>query len=480
MSAGPWSRGGAALLSSVLVAGALAAAPAGAAAPARRESPGAAAVVPPSRLAGRAVASGGDGSIVFVRDADVFVVRPDGSGERRLTSGGSADAPWSSPSEDDAGHVVAAHGAGDATKLVRMDQHGRVLSSFAPPVRSLAVGFARVSPDGGRIAYGSMFGETNCGYTPCHTFFDHAVNYTRATSSAAVSTAQEDAEFASWASDGRTVLGTVVHNEVRYHDVAATSSQVWFDDCLDYEDGCNDTNLYHYWPTVSRQGDRYASVLEVAPWSGDPQEYLLLQPVEDATGGTPPGEPHDGCVVGPYPLSTPDPGPDDHLVAMPSWSPDGRSVVVALRDPSSGWSVYRVEAPDLADCSTVTGVELVAGAGQPFWSPADLTAGDGDGSGDGTTRLSYDGPRPAILGRPRVGHRVRLSLSPARLAAGFSPAATTVRLAWLRDGRPIPGATGRSYRPKAGDRHHRLSVRVTGRRADAAPGTVRTRAVRVR
>lgn len=485
MSIDPWSRGrtaGAVRLALLAWAAVLCAAPTASAVPATATEHAlqhitADDVVPPSRLAGRDDAragAAGSGSIVYVRGGDVYLARSDGSDERRLTRNGTADDPWSWPSEDDAGHVVAAHGSGSTTQLVRMDQSGRVLASFAPPVRSLSIGFARVSPGGGRIAYGSMFGETDCGYTPCHTFFDHAVNYTKATTSTEVSTAQEDAEFASWAGDGRTILATTVQNEVRYHDVATSTSNVWFDDCLDYDEGCNDTDLLHYMPAVTRQGDRYASVLEVSPWSGSPEEYLLLQPTENALTGTPPTRPHDGCVVGPYPLATTDPGLDDHQVAMPSWSPDGRSVVVALRDPSTGWSVYRIEAPDLSDCSTVTGTEVVTGAGEPFWSPADLAPVD-----DGST-LSYDGPRPTVAGAARVGRRVHLSLSTVQLEAGFSPDATGIRLAWLRDGRPIVGATGHRYRLTATDRHHRISVRVVGRRTGAAPGTVRTPAVRVR
>jgi hypothetical protein len=445
----------------------------------RQDSIGSA--VPPSRLTGsshaRRAADGAGGSIVYVRGADVYVMRPDGSDPRRLTRNGTADDPWSSPSEDDAGNVVAVHGMGDTAELVRMDQSGRILTSIDPPVRSLATGFARVSPDGDRIAYGSMFGYTDCSFTPCHTLFQHAVNYTSATRSKKVSTAQDDAVFATWAGSGRTILGTTAQNEVRYHDLSTATSKIWFDDCLDYQDGCQDTSLLHFAPTVSRQGDRYASVLEISPWSGSPEEYLLLQPTDNAAQGTP-SRPHDGCVIGPYPLDTPIPAAADHRLAMPSWSPDGHSLVVAVRDPSVGWSVYRIEVPDLSDCSTVSGVELVAGADQPFWSPADLGAA-GTGGGGGTT-LSYTGQRPVVAGRARVGHRVHLSMGKARLASRFSPAASRIRLSWLRDGHVITGATGRGYRLKAVDRRHRISVRVTGRRADASPGTVRTPAVRVR
>ncbi len=415
---------------------------------------------------------------MYIQGYDVWISRPDGSDARRLTRDGTADEPWFSPSEDDAGHVVAAHGSGTSTELVRMDQAGRVLQRFEPPVPSLAVGFARVSPDGQRVAYGAMSAYTDCSFTPCHTLFDHSVEYTKATQSTAVSTAQADVDFASWASNDRTILATTARNEVRYHDLASGSAQVWFDDCVNYQDGCNDTDVSHFTPAVSRQGDRYASVVEAAPWSGDAQEYLVLQPTAGAATDDPPATPHDGCAFGPWPLAARDPAPEDHLAYMPSWSPDGRSLVVALRDPDTGWAVYLVDAADLGDCTTVTGGAVLDGASQPFWSPAALTdAGSDQGSG---AQLAWAGGPVDLRGRPVPGHRLRPSLRAAQLEQGFSPAAAHVSYTWLRDGHRVRGATGATYRITRKDRHHRLAVRVTGTRPGSMPGTVVSRVVRVR
>jgi hypothetical protein len=64
--------------------------------------------------------------------------------------------------------------------------------------------------------------------------------------------------------------------------------------------------------------------------------------------------------------------------------------------------------------------------------------------------------RPAsVVGAPVVGARLK-----ARLPKG-QPAGTTAGFAWLRDGVPIAGATGKVYRPTAEDAARQLSVQVT-------------------
>ncbi|HWM09200.1 MAG TPA: hypothetical protein VNO82_07640, partial [Solirubrobacteraceae bacterium] len=49
-------------------------------------------------------------SIVFVKDGDVWVSAPDGSGQRALTRDGTADSPYRSPSQADDGTVAASFG----------------------------------------------------------------------------------------------------------------------------------------------------------------------------------------------------------------------------------------------------------------------------------------------------------------------------------------------------------------------------------
>jgi hypothetical protein len=61
--------------------------------------------------------------------------------------------------------------------------------------------------------------------------------------------------------------------------------------------------------------------------------------------------------------------------------------------------------------------------------------------------------RPRVTGKRKVGHTLR---------AKTSVAAPHVRRTyrWLRNGRPIHGATSSRYRVRKADRHRRLSVRV--------------------
>ncbi|WP_435768532.1 M4 family metallopeptidase [Nocardioides sp. SYSU DS0651] len=64
--------------------------------------------------------------------------------------------------------------------------------------------------------------------------------------------------------------------------------------------------------------------------------------------------------------------------------------------------------------------------------------------------------RPSATGTPRVGKRL------AAARGSWSPSGVTFRYRWLRDGRSIRGATGRSYRITRSDRGHRLQVKVVG------------------
>ncbi|MCY1314491.1 hypothetical protein D9M70_651460 [compost metagenome] len=84
------------------------------------------------------------------------------------------------------------------------------------------------------------------------------------------------------------------------------------------------------------------------------------------------------------------------------------------------------------------------------------------------------GRAPRITGKARVGKRLRA------VAPVLTPAAAVLRYQWLRDDRPIPRATGTSYRVAKKDRGHRLRVRVTGTRAGFRTKVVLSAAVRVR
>lgn len=75
---------------------------------------------------------------------------------------------------------------------------------------------------------------------------------------------------------------------------------------------------------------------------------------------------------------------------------------------------------------------------------------------------------PVLLGKPRVGRNLRLRAGP------WSPYRLRLEYRWLANGKPIRGAHGTTYRPRARDVGKRLSVRVTGSFPHYVPLTVTT------
>jgi serine protease len=67
--------------------------------------------------------------------------------------------------------------------------------------------------------------------------------------------------------------------------------------------------------------------------------------------------------------------------------------------------------------------------------------------------------KPKISGSFRVGHRLTVKVGTVK------PTATGKRYQWLRNGKPIAKATSSAYRLTRADRHKKISVKVTVRRA---------------
>lgn len=63
-----------------------------------------------------------------------------------------------------------------------------------------------------------------------------------------------------------------------------------------------------------------------------------------------------------------------------------------------------------------------------------------------------------VTGTAKVAHAVTAQ-------TGTWTSGTTLRYQWLRNGKPIPKATGKTYRPVAADVGRQLSIRVTGTKA---------------
>jgi len=244
----------------------------------------------PARVA-KVVADTG-GTLVFIRNGNVWISKANGTAARAVTHDGTRKNAYRTPTQDDHGRIVALRGRGAKAVVSRLDQRGRVLNRYGVPISSFGPDFVSVSPDGTKLAYETMFAANDCSYTPCHTFFQHAIEYAVAATGKALRGAHDvqDADFASWAGDGRTVLQTRRLNVVALHRPGETKAVDWFASCLSYQEGCGDTDVLNYTPAVNRQGSRFATS-RLEDTNDVKKAYLLVLSTTNATTGSPPALP---------------------------------------------------------------------------------------------------------------------------------------------------------------------------------------------
>src|SRR4051812_26612862 len=74
--------------------------------------------------------------LTWVEGSNVWIANSDGSAKRRLTTAGTTDSPYRSPTVDDNGVVVAAR----SQEYFRMDQNGTVLNGNVAPMGPCSFG----------------------------------------------------------------------------------------------------------------------------------------------------------------------------------------------------------------------------------------------------------------------------------------------------------------------------------------------------
>ncbi|HEX7740489.1 MAG TPA: Ig-like domain-containing protein [Marmoricola sp.] len=320
-----------------------------------------------------------DGSIVFIRNNQVWISDGHGAHARKLTTQGTTAKPFRYPSEDDHGHIVAMRGNG----FVVLDQVGHVLHSYAQPlVNTGTLEYASVSPDGSKVAF-TMLAMSNicdpyCGFESVHSM------YYMGTASGRILGGMHtaaDVNTGSWVTNSRTVLGSTV-TKLYYQDPASAGEKSWFQDCDDVMSNCPDSNESNYWnvfPTVNRAGNRYASVVVDEAYGGgnDRSTFLNVRDTASFKTGKPPARPTGRCIINGNDTMSSDgfPGISQASINTPSWGPDGRSLVVSFKNAAGRWQVWRIDTGrDVTDCSAYDGDAILDNADQPRWSPAPLGA----------------------------------------------------------------------------------------------------------
>lgn len=400
---------------------------------------------------GLGAASAQASSIVYINGGNVWLANPDGSGARKVSTGGG----YTSPSQADDGTIVAAHGS---SNLVRMDRHGHQLPGPGVPPTPGGSGplDPRISPDGSKVvfhwvAYACDF----CGGTMRTgtqiTWADHATP-------AEEFGYQRPDTNPSWISNSRLLLFGSGADVV---DLGTGPDRVqeWFNDSEYIPIPDNDI---YYEGEVTRAGDKIALGGGVTDTNTPSARIRFF-----SANGAFPAKPTARCQLN---------DPTDAFTTL-TWSPDGSQL--AFEDAEGIW----VMPVNLDDCSSLRPTLAVPGGRQPDWGPPEVgtanvdtppcTAGSGcasphGGNGHGTRGLRLRGlsvvPRRFRAAR---GARIRFQLSRS--------ASVTLRVARSVHGhrRRVNGSLRR--RGVAGANRMRFAARIGGRRL--APGRYRLTAI---
>lgn len=302
------------------------------------------------------------GSIVFRKAGNIWVARPDGSGQRRVTREGTAAEPYEYPAQADNGTIFTQRGAEYGTFLYRMSRNGRVLGK---PVKvsvglrnkgvlhTLAFG-TTVSNDGKRVALSRALLEGI--YSPAIgigglKLLSQSIDYYNAISGAPLRTRNVPGAFLahpSWIDNRRVLVfkPQLYVDQVFVDTLGGGKLKSWFGQ----EDGkaylqLNDGEL-------TRAGDKLALIRGSNTASESRQTTIHIYSVKGFTTA-----PEVICVIRP---------PGQAQFANPTWSPDGTAL--AWSDARSGiWSA-RVSAGG-PDCGARPKL-IVRGGSVPDWGPA--------------------------------------------------------------------------------------------------------------
>jgi hypothetical protein len=300
-------------------------------------------------------------SIVFIKDYDVWLANPDGTGQRPVTTDGFKEAPYEYPSQSDDGTILAARG----TRFVKLDRNGNRIGEPLPsvlygkPANVYAVGpfDPEISPDGHKLVY--WIGTWS-------TWFDYGSNITWTDPQDAVIWQNADSgaqlgftmfyQEPSWLPDSQhALLNQPANRNAPQVGVAAIGA-----DHNDVGHVFSDHDSLPPGETYSldvgdaeatRAGDK---LVALRGFGGETIRFY------DLRGDVP--------VVSPCYLGEPVGG----SAAGPTWAPDGSAV--AWSEGDGIWSTP-VGALDSTDCSWGAPRLIIPGGTMPDWGPAGLGTG---------------------------------------------------------------------------------------------------------
>jgi hypothetical protein len=414
-------------------------------------------------------------SLVFIKEDNVWLSKPDGSGQYQVTLDGTAENPYQSPSQADDGTIVVARKLPNGGPLYRLKQNGEVIGAI--PIGAVIAGpfNPQVSPDGATVAFEQVFSRNVNGYF--ETSSDVRFTRTDGSTPNGFGEVGRGAGAPSWIDSGRAFVGM---NQVATTVVPGQAPVEWWSD-------------YDHQPKWFSNGETVEDG-EVAP-NGNiavvrgEHDDNTIQLYKSAGSFT--SLPTPTCT-----LSEPSAGPAGKKFADPTFSPTGDAIAW-----QEGNGVWAEGLP--ANCADGQPHLLIAGASEPDWGPAAVNPGPriapappappvtvvpakakpakavpGAGKGDPVTAQALVVPLPKALAK---GLKLRLDVP------GAGRVAATAKV----HGRPVAagsaevGAAGETTialrfskaarRRLAGAAQARLTVLVTFRPAKGAAQTTQLR-----